>query len=103
MEIWKTLKGVSHIPTRQATTINRIIIFDLRHLTVRLNQHTSKHVYFKRASTTGPSLIQDMRYMAAKIIATAYIKDGLLIEYHTEPKETAIAMADKQGVWQDMG
>lgn len=41
VEIWKTLKGVSHIPTRQATTTNRIIIFNLRHLTVRLNQPTS--------------------------------------------------------------
>ena len=42
VEIWKTLKGVSHIPTRQATTINCIIIFELRESTVRLNQHTSR-------------------------------------------------------------
>ena len=62
-----------------------------------------KHIYFKRSSITGPSLIQDMRYMAAEIIATTYIKDGQLIEYQTEPKKTALAIADEQGVWQDMG
>jgi hypothetical protein len=29
VEIWKTLKGVSHIPTPQTTTINHLIKLEL--------------------------------------------------------------------------
>jgi hypothetical protein len=61
-----------------------------------------KKVYFKRKAESGYSIIRDMRYVAADIIAAVYIKNGDIAQYIPEEQPPTYPAPDEPGVWKDM-
>lgn len=61
-----------------------------------------KQIYFKRNGDGQLTVIANRRYIAAEIIAVAYIKEGKLSEFQPELVDSTPIKEQEKGIWTDL-